>query len=108
MVDPLASWWRHEVSVARYTGVGAYGDQFATPVPYTGTVEDSRRLVRGPDGEQLTSSTTVRLPIDTPDIPLGSIVFLPAFGGRAATVLAVSRHHGGGQPTPDHLELALT
>ena len=107
-VDPLASWWRHQVSIARYEGVGAYGDKYATPVTYLGVVEDQRRLVRDADGEEVVSSSTVRLPIATPDVPLGSIVTLPGFGGRMSTVLAVSRHDSGGQPTPDHLELALT
>lgn len=107
--DALVDWWRHTITIARYTGTGAYGDVWAAPTSEAGMVEDKRRMIRASNGEQVISSTTVYLPISTPDVPLGSTVTLPAvFGTRVATVLAVARHDGGGQPTPDHLELNLT
>lgn len=109
--DPLGDWWRHPIKVERLTGTGAYGDTFAPaddPLPL-GFIDDRRRMVRDSSGSEVVSETTVALPITTPDVPPGSLVTLPAtHGGRQATVLAVSRHDGGGQPTPDHLELALT
>lgn len=108
-VDPLAGWWRHQITIARYTGTGAYGDVWDSPTTELGAIEDRRRMIRSSNGQQAVSSTTVYLPLSTPDVPLGSNVTLPAaFGARVATVLQVSRHDGGGQPTPDHLEIALT
>lgn len=109
--DPLADWWRHQITIERLTGTGAFGDEYdepEDPIPL-GFIDDRRRMVRDADGNEVVSETTVMLPIGTAEVPLGSRVTLPAaFGARESTVLAVSRHDGGGQPTPDHLELALT
>lgn len=108
MTDDLSAWWVHTVSVARYTGSGAYGDVFATATTATGFVDDSRQLVRDVSGQEVVSSARVFLPAATVDIPLDSQVSLPAqFGGRTSRVIAVARHDAGGLPTPDHLEVSL-
>lgn len=107
-MDALSAWWVHTVTIQRKTGEGAFGDHYDEPATLRGFVDDRRRLVRDGDGNETVSESTVLLPIDTAHVPLGSQVTLPAtFGSRTSTVLAISRHDGGGQPTPDHLELAL-
>lgn len=109
MSDPLADWWRHTTTVERLTGHGAYGPVHAPAADVVGAIDHRRRLVRAADGEQVISETTVRYPPTTAAIPPGSRVTLPAtHGGRTAVVIAESRHDTGGQPTPDHLEVALT
>lgn len=108
-MDPLAAWWRHPVQVERLSGSGAYGNRYGAATTELAAIDDRRRMVRDAGGTEVVSESTVLLPIATADIPLGSRVTLPAaFGARRATVLAVSRHDSGGQPTPNHLELALT
>ena len=107
--DPLASWWVHTVTVARYLGPGPEGDQYAAAD--TGVacfVSEKRSLVRAANGEQVVSETTVYFPRTTEDIPPESLVTIGApFTARTTTVIASSRHDGGGLPTPDHLEVAL-
>lgn len=107
--DPLASWWVHTTDVARFAGDGPEGDSYdttQTAVPCF--VSEKRALVRAPNGEQVVAETTVYYPKTTADIPPGSLVTVGApFTARTSTVLATSRHDGGGQPTPDHLEVAL-
>jgi hypothetical protein len=107
--DPLAQWWVHTTDVQRFTGAGPDGDTWdATDTALPCFISDKRRLVRASTGEQVVSETTVLYPKSTPDIPIDSLVTLPAlFGGRTSNVLSVSRHDGGGLPTPDHLEVAL-
>ena len=106
--DLLAAWWQHQVVVERYTGSAAYGDTYAAPVTITGLVDDSRKLVRTQQGDEVVSSATVYFPASTADIPLGSRVTLPAtFGSLEGSVIESKRHDAGTQPTPDHLEVAL-
>lgn len=109
MSDPLAQFWRHPVTVTRRTGTDAYGrPSYSPPTTERAWIDDTRRVVRGPDGDEVISETTVYLPIDTDPVPLHSTITLPpVFESRTTTVLAVSRHDGAGLPTPDHLELAL-
>lgn len=107
--DPLAQWWVHTVDVQRFTGAGPEGDTWDdVDEGLRCFISDKRRLVLAATGEQVISETTVLFPKTTPDIPVDSQITLPAlFGGRTATVLSVSRHDGGGLPTPDHLEVAI-
>jgi hypothetical protein len=107
--DPLAHWWVHTVTVARYTGAGPEGDEHATPVADVACfVSEKRSLVRAANGEQVVSETTVFFPKTEADIPPESLITIGApFTARTTTVIASSRHDGGGLPTPDHLEVAL-
>lgn len=108
MADELADWWVHTVLIARWTGSGAV-EGYAAPVATAGFVHDGSKLVAGPDGKEITSSAQVALPIGTPYVPVNSLVTLPAqFGGRQARVVASAVGDGGGQPTPDHIELSLS
>lgn len=110
MSDPLAEWWVHEVVLERYKQRGAYetGDEFDEPVVLPGFVADGLKLMIGPTGEQVASTARVALPSSVGYIPANSRVTLPAeFGNRVCTVVACSVADGGGQPTPDHVEIGL-
>lgn len=108
MTDDLAGYWVHVVTVERYAGNGAFGPTYDAPATVTGFVDDGQRLVVGPDGEQVTSTARVFLPIATASVPLESKVTLPAaFAERTSTVISVARRDAGGLDLPEHLELAL-
>lgn len=108
MTDPLQEWYRHTCSVRRYQTSGRYGGTLAPPEDVVGYLHDGSRLVAGPGGEQLTSSSTFAFSLEYPFVPLDSEVTVPAeFGGRTSKVIATARGDGGGQPTPDHYEIAL-
>lgn len=108
MTDPLADWWVHDVTISRYLGDTAYGPQYADPVTVRGFVHDGTKLVAGTTGEQVASSAQVALPAGLDYIPVQSEVTLPAqFGARTSTVILSAVADGGGQPTPDHVELSL-
>ena len=108
MSDPLAAWWRHPVTVKRWQGEGAYGPVYDTPTIESGYISGRTRMVRDKTGAEVVSSATIALPRDTPPIQPGSLVTLPpSHGGRTALVLTVAVGDGGGQPTPDHIELGI-
>jgi len=110
VADELTPWFRHSVSIERLIGTGPFGDSYAAVTSELAMVDDKRRLVRAADGSQVVSSTTIYLAAGTAYVSTGSRVTLPATFGvpqRRSIVLASSVHDGGGQPTPDHLELAL-
>lgn len=108
MTDPLEQWWNTPVTVERFTGRGPSGDIYSTPTTEVGFVDDTDKLVRGTDGQQVVSSSRVYLPPTTVVVPVGSRVTLAAnFGtARRSTVLTSSLNESG-LPTPDHVELAL-
>lgn len=95
---------RHTVTVEPYTGDGAYGPVYGAAVEVRGMVDEQTRMVRSPGGEQVVSSSTVYVRLDT-TAPPGSRVTLPS--GRRTTVINALRRDGSGLPTPDHLELQL-
>ncbi|MEU4225806.1 hypothetical protein AB0F17_16050 [Nonomuraea sp. NPDC026600] len=94
---------RHTVIVEPYEGEGPFGPAFGASVVVACFVDDKRRLVRAPTGEEVTSESTFYAPLNTV-CPVDSRVTV---NGRETTVLASSRRDGGGLPTPDHLEVAL-
>ena len=94
---------RHTVTVEPYEGEGPFGPQFGTAVTVRCFVDDKRRLVRNPTGDEVVSESTFYAPLNTV-CPAHSRVTV---NGRQTTVLAASRRDGGGLPTPDHLEVAL-
>lgn len=108
--DPLADWWVHRVDVDRYAGAGPEGDAWAaTETGVACFVEERNRLVLAANGEQTVSGTTIAFPSTVADIPAGSRITIGApFTPRTAVVITTSRADGGGQDTPDHLEVALS
>ncbi|MEV1204441.1 hypothetical protein [Microbispora rosea] len=93
------------MTIRPFEGEGAFGPTYGDPVPVRCLVDERRRLVRGPTGSEVVSEATVYAPRGTV-CPVGSMVTLPS--GREASALAVGDLDGGGLPTPDHLEIALT
>jgi hypothetical protein len=96
---------RHQVTVERYLGSSAYGPRYAAPVALACLLEQETRVVRDLSGEEATSTSRLRAPLDTPTIPAESRVTLP--DGDQTTVIATLRHDGGGLPVPDHVEVQL-
>lgn len=94
----------HEVTVEPYEGNSANGPKYGTAVTVACMHEDQIKLVRNPAGEEVTSSA-VFYAQRGPNIPAKSRVTTPS--GRKTTVIVVADHHGGGLPTPDHLEVRL-
>lgn len=94
-----------DVTVKPYLGVNAAtgADVYDADVPLVAIVDDTRRLIRDANGNQVISETTVMLPLGT-NCPPKSLVVLPT---RTATVLGVSEIDGGTLPVPSHLEVAL-
>lgn len=108
MTDPLQAWWRHEVTVERFLGNAGFGDEWDTPVVLLAAVDDRTRQVVDTNGAEQASSTTVVLPRGAGFIRPGSKVTLPAtHGQRKARVISCRVADGGGQPTPDHVEVNL-
>jgi hypothetical protein len=98
-------WLRHEVTVEPYLGDSAVGPQYAGPVTVRCFLEEKNRLVRAPNGREVTSTSTFYCRLDAVTAPPESRVTLP--DGRTTTVIEQLPHDGGGLPTPDHLEVQL-
>lgn len=95
----------HTVSVRTKTGTTGVGVLFANPVDVACFVDETVRLVRNSDGNQVVSSTTVYTS-DTRSLwEPGSMVTV---FGRPTTVIAVSRRDDGGEGGWQHTEVALT
>lgn len=101
--------WTHlyaTVTVETYAGSGAYGDVYDEPVSRRCAIDDTRRLVRSADGQEVVSETTIITRREyKPDFVPGSRVTLP---DRVATVIKASELTDGGCGAWQHLEVALT
>ncbi|WP_051778793.1 hypothetical protein [Streptomyces sp. NRRL S-241] len=89
---------RHRITIEPYLGDGAYGPRHGAPVPeIPALVSPSARMVRAPDGREVTSSAQI---ITAPglDCPPGSRVTLP--DGRITTALSITHHTAPGLPVP--------
>ncbi len=105
--EDLDDFYVHDVTVRTLVGTGAYGDVHADPITVACFADDSRRLVRSADGQQVVSETTLYGPparklVWTP----GSLVTLPS--GRQATVITCAVRDSGDLDLPDHVAAALT
>lgn len=97
---------RHTVTVEAYQGDSAYGPVYGPPAAVRCFVEDGAKLIRNDQGHEVVSTARLYARLDTTTAPAQSRVTLPS--GRTATVITAHRRDGGGLPTPDHLEVALT
>ncbi|MGW2587560.1 hypothetical protein ACWCYZ_40905 [Streptomyces virginiae] len=89
---------RHRIRIEPYIGESAYGPRYGAPVPEVpALVSPSVRMVRTPDGRDVTSGSQI---IAAPDLacPPGSRVTLP--DGRVTTALSITRHTAPGLPVP--------
>lgn len=99
----------HVVEVRDLLPGGSLGPRYATSARnLEAEVIDQQELVRNPDGEEVTSSTRVTVPIEA-NVPLGSLVTVWPGGAkeRTATVLRVGRDEND-PPLPSHEVLWLT
>jgi hypothetical protein len=94
-----------DVSVEPYAGAGAYGPTYDPPATVRALVEHKRKLVRGKDGQEVVSETTIRMQLDVA-CPVDSRVTLS--DGTKSTVLTAKPIDGGTLPVPSHLEVTLT
>ncbi|PJN40510.1 hypothetical protein CG747_12625 [Streptomyces sp. CB02959] len=95
---------RHLITVEPYLGDSAYGPQYGPPaVAVPALVSAAVRQVRGADGREVVSSTTV---IAAPglDCPPGSRLTLP--DGRTTTAITTSAHAAPGLPVPACVEVS--
>ncbi|MEU9606389.1 hypothetical protein [Streptomyces sp. NPDC048057] len=95
---------RHRIRIEPYLADSAYGPRYgpaAEDVP--ALVDATPRLVRAPDGREVSAAATF---IAAPDLdcPPGSRVTLP--DGRTATALTVARHTAPGLPVPACTEVS--
>lgn len=105
MVTLPGLWLRHRVTVEAYEGDAAAGPVYGDPVVVRCFLEEKNRLVRAPDGREVTSGATFYCRLDAVEAPPESRVTLA--DGRQTTVIAQLRRDGGGLPLPDHLEVQL-
>ena len=92
------------VTIEPYAGSGGTKPLYAAGVPVGSIVEQKRRLVRDPQGREVTSETTVYVPLATA-CPDAYRITLP--DGQVTTVITVSIHRAhGNTELPEHLEIA--
>lgn len=94
----------HRVTVEAYAGESAYGPRYGAPATVACFLDEQTRVVRAPDGQDVTSTSTLYA---RPGLvcPPESRVTLP--DGRVTRVIARLDRSGGGMPTPDHVEVQL-
>ncbi|MCT9090591.1 hypothetical protein N4G70_17260 [Streptomyces sp. ASQP_92] len=95
---------RHRVTVEPYLGDSAYGPRYGDSVAdVPALVAETVRMVRAPDGREVTSTAQV---IAAPDLvcPAGSRLTLP--DGRVTTALSVAHHTAPGLPVPACTEVS--
>ncbi|WP_052061929.1 hypothetical protein [Rhodococcoides fascians] len=95
--DQLAAvWFTHTVSVERWLRDGPRGPVYAPAEDAKARVSAQNRLVLNNLGVQVVSANRCSMSVDTPQIPVGSKVTLPAsFGAKVSKVITESRHDGG-------------
>lgn len=96
---------RHRVTIEPFAGDGPRGEVYGP------AVEGVRALavpkvtsIRTADGKTTVSSTTVVL-LPGQECPVRSRLTLP--GGRKVIAMQVIDADGGGNPTPDHVEVVV-
>lgn len=95
---------RHTAAIEPYLGTGPSGPKYGPAATVRCFTDERTRVIRSPDGDEVTSSATVYARPDTV-CPVKSRVTLAS--GRRTTVMAALNRNGGGLPTPDHLEIQL-
>jgi hypothetical protein len=101
----FADWENQAVTIRALTGSGGMGNVYAPAVEVQALVDESSRLVRGPDGAEVVSTATVYCPVGTV-APPGSLVQLPG-EDLERQVITRSRPQTG-DPDLDGVDLALT
>lgn len=107
MSADLDEFYVHTVTVETYQGTNGYGeDLFADPVTVVGFLDDSRRLVRTKDAEQVISeSQFYTRPESGPLFTASSIVTVD---GVTSRVIRTNVNTSGPLDLPDHAVISLT
>jgi len=105
MVKLPAFWLQHQVTVEPYEGNSGKGPVFAAPVVVRCWLEETNRMVRAADGNEVTSSAQFYCRLDALDARPESRVTLPS--GRVTTILTLAKRDAGRLPLPEHLEVSL-
>jgi hypothetical protein len=95
---------QHTVTIEPYQGNGANGPVYGAPVTVKCFRDDKRRLVRGSNGSQVVSESTVYCLPGTVAPPESRI----NLGTRVATVITSADRDGGHLPVPSHVEVNCT
>lgn len=103
----IARFFTQAIVLEPYLGSDSAGaDVFGAPVTVLGYLDGKRQLVRGSDGEQVVSNSTVYCPLDAAaSAPPNSRVTIAGVVSRVLT----ANPNGGvtGVRLPDHLAIAL-
>ncbi|AZG43447.1 hypothetical protein [Gordonia insulae] len=94
-------------TVQRKTGQGSFGATYATPTTEHGRVRYGAKLIRNSDGEQIVSQAHITYPLNTPTIPVDSIVTVPSHSALERRVIAEERHDTGMADMPNHYTIDL-
>jgi hypothetical protein len=122
--NELDEFFVHTAKVETYLGEGSNGSVYAAPVTLSPTstppngvfADDSRKLVRNANGEQVVSETTLYTSISNVGLfteksrvtILGDSDGDEITPGRAALVIKVNANDSGTLDLPDHLAVTLT
>jgi len=105
MADELNAFWVHTVTVTPRVQ-SSYGPVDGEPVTVPGFLDESTRLVRADNGEQVVSSSTWYCALTHADLfAPGTKVTTPY--GTATEVIGRQRHSAGGLDLPEHVEVQL-
>ncbi len=103
----IARFFVHTVTVEPSTGQGGNGkDTFGPPVAVIGWLEESTRVIRGTDDEQVISSA--RFYTDAGNAALFPLNSRVTTATRSARVLLANANTSGALTLPDHLVVDLT
>lgn len=103
----MAEFYVHAAQVEMFLGESGYGvDLFADPVTIACFADDSRKLVRNKDGEQVVSESTLyTYPINAPLFVADSRVTID---GNLSRVIKTNNNTSGDLDLPDHVAVSLT
>lgn len=91
MSDVWDDWYDQTVTIRPLVGSGGMGEVYGPAVEVAALVDQSTRLVRGPDATEVTSSATVYAPASTV-APAGSLVQLPGEATERRVITTAKQH----------------
>ncbi|HEY2642310.1 MAG TPA: hypothetical protein VGI56_01035 [Galbitalea sp.] len=105
--DDVSDFYIHSATVEAFLGTNGLGvDTFSAAVSVLGFADNSRKLVRNSDGEQVISETTFYT------YPSWASSFVPnsrvTIDGAVSRVIGVNSNTSGALDLPDNLAVTLT
>lgn len=102
----IARWFVHEGTIETWTGAGAKGDVFATPVLVHGYLSNSLRVIRETFGEQVVANAMFYTSLSNAGLFTPDSKF--TVGGSVSRVVKVNANDTGGlMPNVEHVAVAL-